>query len=178
MRRRSMFATLSKKWSRNQRTRRRSTTNTRSSSSNNISAANNPEKIGMKLAGGESDNALPQVMKDSVSSTTMLPRDASQFSIQNNNSRFVCLIFHKTEIDIFHSLQCALQLEMSNWTKIRCTVTSFQLIWNNFVPTAYDIFLSLFHWVFWAGARVWSNVAKVFNLVWYSIPFTKTIFPD
>ena len=94
MRRRSMFATLSKKWSRNQRTRRRSTTNTRSSSSNNISAANNPEKIGMKLAGGESDNALPQVMKDSVSSTTMLPRDASQFSIQNNNSRFVCLIFY------------------------------------------------------------------------------------
>ena len=89
MRRRSMFANLSKKWSRNQRTRRRSTTNTRSSSSNNISAANNPEKIGMKLAGGESDNALPQVMKDSVSSTTMLPRDTSQFSIQNNNSRFV-----------------------------------------------------------------------------------------
>ena len=93
-----MFGTLSKKWSRNQRTRRRSTTNTRSSSSNNISAANNPEKIGMKLAGGESDNALPQVMKDSVSSTTMLPRDASQFSIQNNNSRFVFLTFHKIEL--------------------------------------------------------------------------------
>ena len=140
MRRRSMFGTLSKKWSRNQRTRRRSTTNTRSSSSNNISAANNPEKIGMKLAGGESDNALPQVMKDSVSSTTMLPRDASQFSIQNNNSRFVCLIFYKTELGIFNHYSVLCNQKCPIWQRysLRCTVTSFQLIWNNFVPMTFS----------------------------------------
>ena len=67
---------------------------TRSSSTHNMNSCNNstnnPEKISLKLTTTEDHNSTTNttpVMKDSVSSTTMLPRDSSQFSIQNNNGR-------------------------------------------------------------------------------------------
>ena len=65
----------------------------------------NPEKISLTLSVDEnnfgakiqsassatctSTTPTTTVMKDSVSSTTILPRDSSQYSIQNNNGRYI-----------------------------------------------------------------------------------------